>query len=169
MKGTLIISALLLALSGCASLPANAPPFTPAPAPERGKGLLYIYRVGAYPTLRTPDILVNGKLLFAPPEKGYTWLHVPLGANRITIDWAWDTGWPDLEFVISVTETEPVFIKLTGSLENLGMSWQMGTNAVGVPPRDRQTRIAGVLQIPGAEIPVLNHTAAPRLAVLPAR
>jgi hypothetical protein len=72
-------------LTGCATdpmemakyLPADAPSYTRAPAPPKGHALLYIYRVGAYPRLRMPDVLVGGNRVWEPPELGYTWIHIP--------------------------------------------------------------------------------------------
>jgi len=134
--------AMLLLVGGCATVPSDAPAFTQAPAPNSGQGLVYIYRVGAYPTMRTPDILVNDKLLFAPPEKSYTWVHLPVGTNKITVDWAWDTGWPDLSFEINVTEHAPVFLRLSGSFENLGRQWRAGSKATGLAPAVAERELA---------------------------
>jgi hypothetical protein len=131
LKKVAALTAVLL-LTACATVPGSAPAFSEAPAPTGGEGLLYVYRVGAYPTLRTPKILVDGKPLFAPPERAYTWAHLPAGEHKITVNWAWDTGWPDLHFKVDVAAGQPTFLKISGSFENLGDHYLAGSNASGV-------------------------------------
>jgi hypothetical protein len=106
---------LIMIGTGCAILPEDAPPYTPAPMAEEGDGLLYIYRLRAYPMLRAPKVFVDGCEVFSPPEKAYTWMHLSAGQHRVRIDWPWDTGSPDLEFDIPILENQEHYIKISGS------------------------------------------------------
>lgn len=112
-----LLLSLLLILNCCATLPPDAPPFTIAPDATTGNGLVYVYRLGTDTGDRTPDIFVDGKLLFAPPEMGYTWVHLPVGKHDITVDWNWDTSQPDLNFKIDVSESDPLFVKISDRTE----------------------------------------------------
>lgn len=59
---------------------------------------MYVYRVGAYPSLRLPDIKIDDASVFSPPELGYTWVYVKGGERSVQVDWPWDIGAPDLRF-----------------------------------------------------------------------
>lgn len=98
----------------CATLPANAPKYSRAADPPVGYVNLYVYRIGAYPILRTPTISIDDKTLFDPVEHSYTVVSLPVGLHRFKVDWAWDTGWPDLVFSI-VLSSRPLYIKISGS------------------------------------------------------
>jgi len=89
-------------------------------------GVLYIYRLDAYPRSRTSGILIDGNKIMDPPEKAYTWLHLPAGTHTVTVDWSWDTGWPDLAFEIPIDAGTEHFLKITGSFEDLGLIWRLG-------------------------------------------
>lgn len=124
---------LLFLATGCASIPKGAPSYSPAPAASKGNGILYIYRLGAYPTLRTPGILIDGKAVINLPEKAYTWVYLPQGKHKVTVDWAWDTGWPDLDFDIPIESGKEHYLKLSGSFDALvgplEETWTMGSKA----------------------------------------
>lgn len=136
---------LVLSGSGCASIPRDAPGYTPAPEASHGNGVLYIYRQGAYPVMRTPTVLVDGKEIFDPPEKAYTWIYLPEGNHRVTIDWSWDTGWPDLSFELPIESGKSHFLKLSGSFEYLGGSWETkweaGSIAADIPPAEAEREL----------------------------
>lgn len=104
----------LIALSGCGAMPASAPAFVDAPDPGPGLSNVYIYRLGAYPSLRTPALLVDGRRVFRPREQAYTVVALAPGTHQVTLDWAADTGWPDLQFPIEVPAGEPLFLKISG-------------------------------------------------------
>ena len=99
---------------------------------EEGDGLLYIYRLGAYPLLKAPKVSVDGCKVFSPPEKAYTWMHLSAGQHRVCIDWAWDAGWPDLEFDIPIIENREHYIKISGSSEHYPFLWRRGSEALFV-------------------------------------
>lgn len=111
-------------LSGCASVPSGAPPYARAPEPPSGNTNVYIYRLGAYPTLRTPSIVVDGKKVFDPPEKAYTVITLEPGAHKFVVNWSWDTGWPDLEFPFEVRSGTPLYIKISGSFDYKGSDYR---------------------------------------------
>ena len=131
MKALIIAVALLL--TGCVTVPANAPTYSRAAEPPAGQGNVYIYRIGAVPTLRTPTISIDGSPVFDPPEKAYTVVALPVGPHEVLVNWGWDTGAPDLKFPIQVIGATPLYIKITGSFETTGMSYRMGSLAQGVP------------------------------------
>lgn len=129
MKNVLAFMCLFFVF-GCTSLPRNAPPYSPATLAKDDSGILYIYRLGAYPILRAPTILVNQEKIIKPPEKAYTWVYLSPGTHKMTIDWAWDTGWPDLELEVPIESGKEHFVKITGSFEALGLTHHMGTEAL---------------------------------------
>ncbi|USH05159.1 DUF2846 domain-containing protein [Grimontia kaedaensis] len=129
MRKVLTITMLGI-LSGCTSIPKDAPPYRSAPIANDNSGTLYIYRVGAYPTLRTPSIFVDSNKIIDPPEKAYTWIYLSPGNHSVTVDWAWDTGWPDLSFEIPIEAGKEHFLKITGSFENLGLKYRAGSEAL---------------------------------------
>ena len=117
----------------CASVPANAPKYARAASPRAGYANVYVYRIGAYPILRTPTISIDDKTVFDPAEGSYTVVSVPVGRHQFKVDWAWDTGWPDLVFPI-VVSSEPLYIKISGSFTPTGLQFEAGSYAHGVEP-----------------------------------
>ena len=112
----IVLVGCLIFLAGCSAMRSRGPSFEPAPeAKSDNLAILYIYRVGAYPTLRAPDISVDGHKIFSPSEEDYTWIYLPKGKHYIKFDWAWDTGWPDVDFVIDLSDKKEFFLKVTGS------------------------------------------------------
>ena|SRR3569623_364460 len=123
-----IVAALvvMLALTGCVSVPATAPTYTRAADPQGGQANLYIYRIGAYPTLRTPTIRVDGKMVFKPAERAYTVIPLSQGQHTVKVDWPWDTGWPDLEFPITMAD-QPLYVRISGSYTPSPSLWGVDT------------------------------------------
>lgn len=116
---TILLSMLLL-LGACATVPANAPTYARAPEPAAGLSNVYIYRIGAYPTLRAPTVKIDGRAVISPAEKSYTVAQLAPGVHVVDVNWAWDTGWPDLNFKIDVEADKPLYIKISGSFDNVG-------------------------------------------------
>jgi hypothetical protein len=110
-----LIAALLL-LSGCATVPSNAPRYARAAEPPAGWSNVYIYRIGAHPTLRAPVIRMDGRAVFSPAERAYTVIPLEAGEHELMIDWPWDNASPDLKFPITVEAGEPLYIKIGGSI-----------------------------------------------------
>lgn len=127
---TLILS---FSICACATVPSNAPHYRRAATPGPGLANVYIYRIGALPRLRTPKVTIDGSGIFDPPEKSYTVVTIPGGLHEMKIDWAWDTGWPDLDFPISVAAGQSLYIKITGSFRFTGLAYQAGSYAKEVP------------------------------------
>jgi hypothetical protein len=125
-------AACALSLSGCASVPRNAPRFTEAPAAPAGYQNVYIYRIGAYPTKRTPTVMVDGKPVFDPPEAAYTVIHLSPGQHWLTTKWSWDTGAPPLAAPLIVKDA-PLFIRLSGDFASAGYSFRFGSDLRGLP------------------------------------
>lgn len=128
-----ILLAMALALSACATVPANAPTYSRAPEPQAGTTNVYIYRIGAYPTLRAPKVSIDGRFVISPAEKAYTAVALAPGPHVVEVNWAWDTGWPDLKFTIDVEAGKPLYIKISGSFQNHGSSFTAGSSAYDVP------------------------------------
>ncbi|MCP4677781.1 MAG: hypothetical protein GY854_20135 [Deltaproteobacteria bacterium] len=121
--------------AGCgASLPANAPRYSPTKVPTDGKGLLYIYRIKAYPLARKPRLIIDGKLVTEPIEKSYTWLYLPPGIHNVKLEWAWDTGAPNLDFNIEIAAQESNFLKISGSFSGGYSYFQFGSQAAMMKP-----------------------------------
>lgn len=100
---------------------APAPPQAPATmqtvdavavdAPAR----LVVYRINAYPTLRTPKVMVNDRLMFRPKQRTYAEMELPAGRHDIVVNWSRDTGWPDLAFAIDIAPGETKYLQISGS------------------------------------------------------
>lgn len=120
-------------LSGCSTIPSNAPSFSQAPKPNSGSNALYIYRLGAYPTLRTPNIKIDGKSIFDPSEGSYTWVYLPPGKHNVQVSWSIDVGWPDLDFEIDTSNNKESFLKISGKFINHGALYEKGTQATLIP------------------------------------
>jgi hypothetical protein len=58
------------------------------------------------------------------------------------IDWAWDTGWPDLDFPISVVAGQSLYIKISGSFKGDGRAFQAGSYAKEIPQATADYEIA---------------------------
>lgn len=122
----------MLLTAACATVPAQAPAFKRAADTPPGKANVYIYRIGAYPTLRKPTITVDGTTVFAPPERSYTVIALDRGQHELKVDWAWDTRWPDLAVPLTV-ESEDLYIKITGSFDRAeGTTYRAGSYALKV-------------------------------------
>jgi hypothetical protein len=116
-------------LSACAVVPKNAPPYSRAPDPPPGTANVYIYRIGAYPTARAPTVAIDNKPIFDPPERSYTVIVLPEGRHEFKVDWAWDTGWPDLTFPVAVESQTSLYIKISGSFTQSGLTYEAGSYA----------------------------------------
>jgi hypothetical protein len=116
----LAIACSALSLSGCATIPSNAPQFMPAPPPAAGNGIVYFYRMSGPPKHRTPDVLVDGQLIFAPPAGAYTWSYFSEGVHRLDIKWGWDAAYPDIAIMIAVTGKQAQFIKISSDAGGAG-------------------------------------------------
>ena len=125
---------ILVFLTACAGVSSRAPAYARAPSPPASSANIYIYRIGAYPTLRTPTIKIDGARIFDPPEKAYTVVTLEEGEHKFVVNWAWDTGWPDLEFPLQVRAGTPMFVKISGSFDtNQSDANVMGSLAELVP------------------------------------
>jgi hypothetical protein len=118
LRITLAISIAML--SGCASIPSNAPAFSLAPVAPDGYATVYFYRVGAFPTLRKPTVTIDKVEVYEPPEKAYTWVYVKAAERNFLTEWAWDTKWPPIEFKQNLVAGVSYFYKISGSFEDKG-------------------------------------------------
>lgn len=98
-------------------------------------GRLVVYRINAYPTLRTPKVMVDDKLMFRPKQKTYAEMDLPAGRHHFVVNWAFDTGWPDLEFDIEVKPGETTYVQISGSWTRVGpYTHEAGSIAYEVDP-----------------------------------
>jgi hypothetical protein len=81
----LLVPALLLVLSGCATSKGGAA-FTEASI-EPGKALVYVYRHDSVSGEFTPMVTVGGTRSFDLPNLSYAALNVAPGSRRIDTDW----------------------------------------------------------------------------------
>ncbi len=108
---------VLAGLSGCASVPFDAPDYSRAPAPQAGQANLYIYRTGAFPAGRTPRVTVDGKHVFDPPEGSYTVLTLPPGRHEAEMTWAFDISQPRRKTAVVLGEQSVHYLKITGDFD----------------------------------------------------
>ncbi|MFD0724367.1 DUF2846 domain-containing protein [Lysobacter brunescens] len=95
---------------------------------------LVVYRINAYPTLRTPKVMVNDRLMFRPKQKTYAEMDLPPGRHRIVVDWSMDTGWPDLGFEVEIRPGEIKYVEISGSFTRNGYEYTAGSVAREVDP-----------------------------------
>lgn len=128
-----ILLSMMLFLGACASVPANAPTYARAPEAPAGLSNVYIYRIGAYPTLRAPAVRIDGRLIISPAEKAYTVVALAPGPHEVEVNWAWDTGWPDLKFTVDVEAATPLYLKISGSFQTRGSTYVAGSSTQRIP------------------------------------
>jgi hypothetical protein len=63
--------AAVIMLTGCATAPADAPRFSPAPPAPEGYATVYVYRLGAPPYTRDIKLSIAGKKFIDAPEQAY--------------------------------------------------------------------------------------------------
>lgn len=131
----ILIMASVFVLAACATIPNGAPSYSRAPSAPPHHQDVYIYRLGAYPTLRTPTIAIDGTPIFDPPERAYTVLPLTDGPHQLTVKWSWDTGWPNLKFPFIVTTDKPLYMKISGSFESVGIGRFKAGSLVQVIPQ----------------------------------
>lgn len=144
---TRIALVLSFLLAGCASsrpdlaqyLPPDAPPYSRAPAPPDGYALVYLYRIGAYPRLHLPDILINNQFAWEPPEHAYTWVHVKAGYTDFQIKWTF-SGWPNLSFTRPLKGGETYYLKFYGGHEGAAPV-KLSTMARFVEPAEAENEL----------------------------
>ncbi len=95
---------------------------------------LVVYRIHAYPTLRTPKVMVNDRLMFRPKQKTYAEMDLPPGRHRIVINWSMDTGFPDLDFAVDIAPGETKYIEISGTFQLNGYEYTAGSMAREVDP-----------------------------------
>ena len=143
IRHVLFSAAVAATASGCAAIPSDAPAYVRATSAPAGLENVYIYRKGAYPTLRSPIIRVNTKEIVSPPEGSYTVFPIVPGVHTVTVEWSWDTGWPNLDFPIEVKPGESFFLKLSGSFDQVsGSTYSAGSVAQQVEPAAAEAEMA---------------------------
>ena len=80
-----------------------------------------------------PAVKIDGRLIISPAEKAYTVVALAPGPHEVEVNWAWDTGWPDLKFTIDVEAAKPLYLKISGSFENRGSTYLAGSSTQRVP------------------------------------
>ena len=104
-----------LVLAGCAATPnGDAPRFTGSAVPEKDRALVYLYRVGAYPTRRTPEVTASGVLVYEPLERSYTLVRLSPGKHEFKVTWPSDTGWPTASTSIDLPAGSISYVKVSG-------------------------------------------------------
>lgn len=128
-------------LSGCVTIPEDAPSYEPAPPPDPGNAIVYFYRVGAYPTARTPSVFLNQMKIFDPPENAFTWIYVQEGKHKLFVDWAWDTGAPDLKADLIIKSGESYFVKISGRVVMFLLSYKFLSIAELIPQEQAEMEL----------------------------
>jgi hypothetical protein len=108
-----VLTFAILEVTGCTTVPSDAPGFSKAPAAPANMSNVYFYRTGAYPTARVPTIKLNGRPTIEPPEGSYTVLVLPRGKHDLEFEWAWDVLAPMTHVTITVG-SESQYYKLGG-------------------------------------------------------
>ena len=114
MKTNATLTPLVLAalLAGCASVPDDAPRFSPAPPAPEGYATLYLYRYGAPPFTQAIKLLIAGGNVLEVPERAYTWVHVKAGTHNVEAQWP--RPWPSTSTTRTFEAGQPYYIRLIG-------------------------------------------------------
>lgn len=104
---------MLAMLSACATIPANAPAFSPAAEAPPGTANVYIYRTGAYPLLRGITVHVDHRELATFAEGAYTVVPLQAGSHEMRVSWPIDVLVPPLRFPIEIRGDSPRYVKIT--------------------------------------------------------
>jgi hypothetical protein len=134
----LLLACLLTACSSTTPRPLSfgMPVFVAPTAPDKGKSTLVLYRASEKPVVAVPTVMVDGRILFSPAERDYTWAHLPVGTHRIVVDWPAATDWPDLAFEVELVEGSPLYLKLSGSYQRRDTyEGVAGSTANAMPPK----------------------------------
>lgn len=123
-----------LFLCGCSTIPSSAARYERAAVAPTGFVNVYIYRVGAKPSRRTPTIAIDDIDVFDPPELAYTFVRLRPGRHSVSVKWPWDSGAPDLSFSIDVDPDTPYFMKISGDFQATARTWTFESNARKVLP-----------------------------------
>lgn len=118
LKAIALVLACTMTLISCVTLPQDAPGYAAAPVPlaaPAGYATVYIYRIGARPVKRAPDVLVSGMKVWEPPEQAFTWAHVKAGKRQFKLDWASDTGSPDTDVVLELQAGQTYHVRVSGA------------------------------------------------------
>jgi hypothetical protein len=107
--------------SACSTVPASAPDYKREAPGSNGLVNLYVYRIGAFPSKRSPSIYIDERELFDPPEGSYTVVRLKPGKHAVATRWSWDTGAPNLSFVIDVPPSDSYYLKLSGDFKGSGL------------------------------------------------
>jgi len=129
------VACIVILLGGCVTIPGNAPPYSPAPTPKDGRVNLYIYRIGAKPSLRATTISIDAREVLDIPEHAYTVVVVSPGKHSFDSRWAPDTGAPALSFAFDVLPDKPLFLKLSGDFTARTYQWTF-TSVVSTPAQE---------------------------------
>jgi len=106
----------------------------PASADAR-PGRLVLYRTQARTGWRSPLVSVDGVPLFRSKLNTYTDVALPPGLHRVRVDWARDTGRPDLVFDIRIAPGRSDHVRLTYSYSPTGPNqFELGSFAEWVAP-----------------------------------
>ncbi|MBF0105054.1 MAG: DUF2846 domain-containing protein [Deltaproteobacteria bacterium] len=110
---TLSVVFVLLVFSSAAIGAETA--FAPAPAPQAGYVLVYVYRPDCPPTMKNAKILVNGTEVARLANKSYTWFYLKEGVHSIMTNWSRFFGTaPQVSLPVAVKSGDTRFLRLGG-------------------------------------------------------
>lgn len=102
--------------SGCATV-AQGPSFSeaPAPTPDPGKAVVYVFRKYAEPTAWGATIYFDKHEVATLNQSGFTWAYLVPGKHTVRGVWAGMSGQKDSSISLDVKSGQSYFIELTGS------------------------------------------------------
>ena len=116
-------------------------------AADARPGRLVLYRTRAKTGWRTPLVSVDGVPLFRPKLDTYTDVALPPGLHRVRVDWARDTGRPDLVFDIRIAPGRSDHVRLTFSYSPTGPNvFELGSFAEWVAPDAAEAELRACCQ-----------------------
>jgi hypothetical protein len=145
LRAALLVIALDL---GACALGLSEIVFSPAPRPQQGMGLVYVFRPDAAAALMSaPVVRIDGKTVIALRAAEYTAIHLPAGRHTASLE---PEGFPansparDLEFVVESGQVGALALGfMRGPLERGGTTIPSKQGKMTIPPGASPTTTEG--------------------------
>ena len=139
-RPTTVLVTLMASAAACATIPADAPAYHRAPAPDAGMANVYVYRSqleAECQKIGAPALFVDGKPIYNVVEGAYTVVPLPEGTHKLKLYWGVGAC-PDLEFYFSVEAGQSRYVRFVGTWRQ-GSTWDNRPAWVGTAKAEELT------------------------------